>query len=57
MSLLAKHSLLRIAVCCREWPIYPFMPWGRCGYCGERPEIDDRISLDDYTARRKAPRE
>jgi hypothetical protein len=31
---------LAIAVCCREWPVDPLSPIGRCGFCGERPVID-----------------
>jgi hypothetical protein len=52
MTLSAKHSTLKIAVCCREWPVYPFAPWGRCGYCGTVPVLDPRISLAAYLAKR-----
>ena len=36
---------LVIAVCCREWPVSPFDPIGRCGFCGERPVIDWTIDI------------
>lgn len=47
-----KTDLLAIAVCCREWPVYPFMRMGRCGYCNERPVVDPSITLEDYMRRR-----
>jgi hypothetical protein len=28
-----------IAVCCREWPVFPFLPIGRCGICKQRPVV------------------
>lgn len=30
---------LTTAVCCREWLVAAWLPIGRCGYCGERPEL------------------
>ena len=27
------------ATCCRDWPVVIGVQIGRCGYCGERPEI------------------
>lgn len=29
---------LRTVRCCREWVVCYLFPWGRCGYCGVRPE-------------------
>lgn len=23
--------------CCRKWLVTPYLGWGRCGYCGEKP--------------------
>jgi hypothetical protein len=35
------------AVCCREWEVFLFVKMGRCGYCGEIPEIRIReVYLD-----------
>jgi hypothetical protein len=31
--------LIAVAVCCREWPVFAWLPIGRCGYCGERPVL------------------
>lgn len=25
--------------CCRDWPLVPLEKIGRCGYCGETPEV------------------
>lgn len=47
-----KTDLLVIARCCRDWPVYSFMPWGRCGICGERPELTDK-PLSVYMAERE----
>ncbi len=30
---------LVIATCCREWPVCPVLPMGRCGLCGNVPMI------------------
>lgn len=44
-----------IAVCCREWPVNPLAPMGRCGDCGNRPVINPAISVASYM-RRQAKR-
>ena len=31
--------LVVTARCCRDWPVTPLFNIGRCGYCGERPEV------------------
>jgi hypothetical protein len=49
-----KHDLLAIATCCREWPVYPFMGWGRCGYCQERPALTPDRTVADYMRDREA---
>jgi len=40
-------TTLVIAVCCREWPVDPLSPIGRCGFCGERPVIDWTINVSN----------
>lgn len=52
-----KFGLLRIAVCCREWPVYAFAGWGRCGECGERPVLSYTRTLADYMRDREGRRE
>ena len=51
-----KFTLLRVAVCCREWPVYSFARWGRCGFCGERPVLSYTRTIADYMRDREVPR-
>jgi hypothetical protein len=46
-------ELLRIYRCCRDWPCFPFLKIGRCGDCGEVPELTDK-TVEEYMAERKA---
>lgn len=38
--------------CCRDWPMYPMIPMGRCGLCGERPIYTDK-TVAQYMAERE----
>ncbi len=38
---------LVIATCCRDWPVTPFARIFRCGYCGERPQVDFMADVDE----------
>lgn len=44
---------LIIVHCCRDWPLSPYMGWGRCGICGEHPTRIEK-TVDQYMAERKA---
>lgn len=44
---------LRVAHCCRDWPVFPLSRMGRCGYCGETPEMNDK-TIAEYQAERDA---
>lgn len=39
---------LLIATCCRWWPVFVGVRMGHCGYCGETPEINPSLTMDDY---------
>lgn len=34
-----EPSMIRIAVCCREWPVLIGCAIGRCGYCKKVPVV------------------
>lgn len=44
---------LRVAHCCRDWPVNPLSKMGRCGDCGEIPEITDK-TIEQYQSEREA---
>lgn len=39
-------SMLLRGRCCRDWPLAPLSSIGRCGLCGERPDV---LGLWDQT--------
>ena len=45
-------KILVVGHCCRDWPMIPFVRWGRCGDCGETPERTDK-SIEQYMAERE----
>lgn len=42
-----KHTFTVEMKCCRVWPIDPYSPIGRCGYCGEKPVIIPKSASED----------
>ena len=42
---------LRVAHCCRDWPVSPLARMGRCGDCGQVPQITDK-AIEQYQAER-----
>ena len=42
------------AHCCRWWPVAGFDPIGKCGLCGERPEVNRSFTHADYENWRNA---
>lgn len=43
--------MIAVYRCCRDWPVSPYSPLGRCGYCGERPVPTDK-TLEQYLVER-----
>lgn len=43
--------LVRIAHCCRDWPVNPLSRMGRCGDCGQVPTMTDK-TVEQYMAER-----
>jgi len=44
-----KYVLMEAKCSCRTHIVAAFMPIGKCGSCGERPEIDwEKGKIEDY---------
>ena len=49
-------KFVAVVRCCREWPVYKFIGWGKCGLCGQRPELIEK-TIEQYMREREQARE